>query len=404
MPLVTALRHPPLPPARQRRLGAVLGVAAAVLCLHGWLIGTLAPAWPQRLGEPADAAVRPQPLQVRRLAAVPAEPPAGRAPLPSAGSPATVPADPPGPRSDPRPAGPAMPRPPPPAAAPAPTAAPTALAIGQAIGQAPAADVAPARLPAEADLVGPDRPWAPPNPPVSPDAAPPPVYPTRIPAPVQLRYALRYNGQAGEATLTWRHDGTRYQLDLDGRSATHALVVQASQGGFDAAGLAPERFTDRRRGGHQQAANFRRDIGRIAFSGPAVDYPAWPGAQDRLSWLPQFVAIRAAAPRAIPDVSPVAAEPAPATTSLFVVDARGAGALWHVQPDGEVLLPTPLGPRTTERWRREPPSPEGLRVEVWLDASLGHWPARLRFTALRSGDVFELLLQDEPTPPAGLPP
>ena len=64
MPLVTALRHPPLPPARQRRLGAVLGVAAAVLCLHGWLIGTLAPAWPQRLGEPADAAVGPQPLQV----------------------------------------------------------------------------------------------------------------------------------------------------------------------------------------------------------------------------------------------------------------------------------------------------------------------------------------------------
>ena len=222
----------------------------------------------------------------------------------------------------------------------------------------------------------------------------PPVYATRIPPPVRLRYALRYNGRAGEATLDWRHDGARYQLTLEGLSATEALVVQASQGGFDSAGLAPERFTDRRRGGRLQAANFRRDIGRIGFSGPAVDYPAWPGAQDRLSWLPQFVAIRAAAAAAA--AAAPAGEAARPTTSLFVVDARGAAALWHFQPDGEAWLDTPLGRLPTQRWRREPPRPEGLRVEAWLDAARGHWPVQLRFTALRSADVFELLLQDEP--------
>ena len=225
----------------------------------------------------------------------------------------------------------------------------------------------------------------------------PPVYATRIPPPVRLRYALRYNGRAGEATLVWQHDGLRYQLALDGLGATEALVVQASQGSFDSAGLAPERFTDRRRGGRLQAANFRRDIGRIAFSGPAVDYPAWPGAQDRLSWLPQFVAIRAAAAAA---ALPPAGEAGRPTTSLFVVDARGAAALWHFQPEGEAWLVTPLGRLPTQHWRREPPRPEGLRVEAWLDAARGHWPVQLRFTALRSGDVFELLLQDEP----GLPP
>ena len=226
----------------------------------------------------------------------------------------------------------------------------------------------------------------------------PPVYATRIPLPVRLRYALRYNGRTGDATLDWRHDGARYQLALEGLGATEALVVQASQGGFDSAGLAPERFTDRRRGGRLQAANFRRDIGRIGFSGPSLDYPAWPGAQDRLSWLAQFVAIRAAA-AASASASASAGAVGPSTTSLFVVDARGTAALWHFQPDGETWLATPLGRLATQRWRREPPRPEGLRVEVWLDAARGHWPVQLRFTALRSGDVFELRLRDEPTVP-----
>ena len=239
---------------------------------------------------------------------------------------------------------------------------------------------------------------SPPGPPGDDDAAPP-VYATRIPPPVYLRYALRYNGQAGQATLSWRHDGARYQLALEGLGATQALVVQTSQGGFDSAGLAPERFTDRRRGGPLQAANFRRDIGRIGFSGPAVDYPAWPGAQDRLSWLPQFVAIRSAAASAAGSIAAGAADAAQSTTRLFVVDARGGAALWHFQLEGDALLATALGPVITQRWRREPPRPEGLRVEAWLDAARGHWPVLLRFTALRSGDVFELRLRDEPSLP-----
>jgi hypothetical protein len=222
-------------------------------------------------------------------------------------------------------------------------------------------------------------------------ADPPPVYATRVPPPVQLHYALRYNGQAGEATLAWRHDGQQYTLTLDGHHAGQPLVAQASQGRFDTAGLAPERFTDRRRGARLTAANFRRDIGRIGFSGPAAEYPAWPGAQDRLSWLAQLAAIRAAAVGS--------AAPPPAELSLFVVDARGAGGLWRFTAQGETLLDTPLGTLPTERWRREPPRPEGLRVEAWLDPAQGHWPVQLRFTALRSGDVFELMRVAAPAPP-----
>lgn len=216
---------------------------------------------------------------------------------------------------------------------------------------------------------------------------PPPLYATRLPGPAQLRYALSYNGQAGEATLTWRHDGERYSLVLDGAGVVRPLVVQSSEGGFDAAGLAPERFVDRRRGARQQAANFLRDRGRIGFSGVAADQPAWPGAQDRLSWLAQLAAIRAAGEGG-------------AEIRLFVVDARGHAGSWRLQRQADEPVASPSGLVQAEVWRRDPPRPDGLRVEAWLDPGLGHWPVVLRFTAPRSGDVFALHLLASPQRPA----
>ena len=217
---------------------------------------------------------------------------------------------------------------------------------------------------------------------------PPPLYPVRLPDPVQLRYALSINGQSGEAVLIWRHDGQRYSLQLDGLPATpgRPLLAQASQGAVAAEGLAPERFVDRRRGGRQQAANFQHDTGHIVFSGPAVRYPAWPGAQDRLSWLAQLAAILAAG-HAQPEVQ------------LFVVDARGLGGLWRLQRLDDQWLPTPGGEAWLQQWQREPPRPEGLRVQAWLDPARGHWPVQLRFSVPRSGHVLELRLLAEPTSP-----
>lgn len=82
-----------------------------------------------------------------------------------------------------------------------------------------------------------------------------------------------------------------------------------------------------------------------------------------------------------------------------MVDARGAAAAWQLLRQGDERLPTPWGEAPLQVWQREPPRPEGLRVQAWLDASHGHWPVQLRFTAVRSGDVFELRLLAEPQPP-----
>ena len=223
----------------------------------------------------------------------------------------------------------------------------------------------------------------------------PPVYPTQIPAPARLRYALHYHGRSGEAELTWHRDDQRYRLQLRGLGVAtdqppyKPLVEQSSEGAFDAAGLAPDRFTDRRRGRGSGAANFRRDTGRITFSGPANSHPAWPGAQDRLSWLAQVTAISAAAANSGPPLGEI---------SIFVAGARGGADLWRFVWQGAHTADTPLGLLPAQHWRREALQPDSQQVDLWLDPARGHWPVLLRYTALRTGARFELQLAAEPGP------
>jgi hypothetical protein len=253
----------------------------------------------------------------------------------------------------------------------------------------PPARSGPAGLTATEGLAGPvERPGADAaaaaDPDESPAGEPPPLYRTQLPPPAQQRYSLRLNGQVGEALLTWHHDGRHYRLTLDGRGGGGApLLSQSSSGGVDAHGLAPDRYVDSRRGGRTQAASFRRDIGRIGYSGPPQQHPAWPGAQDRLSWLAQLAAILAATDG-----------PPPEALRLFVTDARGHAGLWQLQRQPDTTGPTPWGDAALQHWRRQPPRPEGLLVDVWLarDAGspAGAWPVRLRMQVPRSGDVVDL--------------
>ena len=251
----------------------------------------------------------------------------------------------------------------------------------------------------EAELIG-----AEPAPAVA-SGEPPPLYATRLPAAATLRYTLHYYGRSGEAVLSWRPAGTAYTLALQGLPLPLAddpvaprlpgqpdrvrpLIEQASQGQLDANGLAPDRFTDRRRGRGQRAANFRRELGRIEFSGPSTVLPAWAGAQDRLSWWVQLPAIVAAAAAV------------PADVRLFVVDARGRGELWRFDHLGLVAGPIGTGLAAVQHWRHEPAQAEGQRVELWLDPAQSHWPVQLRLTSLRTGERFELqLLAIETSPP-----
>ena len=91
-----------------------------------------------------------------------------------------------------------------------------------------------------------------------------------------------------------------------------------------------------------------------------------------------------------------AADSPPAELQLFVTDAHGHAGLWQLQRQPDATGPTPWGEQPLQHWQREPPRPEGLRIDVWLLARPGTpaqaWPLRLRFAVPRSGDAFELAL------------
>lgn len=340
----------PLPP---RRLRAGLGLLAAVLLGHLWLLGQ----WAGGSAHRPSVARSAVPVQLARTVQV--APPSAR-PAPTAPIPATVEAP---PRPTERP-----PAPQPRAGVP-PTAPP---------------EPAPISAPPEVNTARTDSDGEPPGPEGVAPPEPPPIYATVTPAPVNWRYAMTIGvgpaARSGTASLSWQHDGQRYRLALAGEDRGAPLITQESTGVFDAAGIAPERFVDQRRSRRQRSANFQRDSGRITFSGPRIEQPAWPGVQDRLVWIAQLAAIAQAAGGVPPEVT------------LLVVDARGTADRWTFKPDGAEPITTGMGTTPTVKVLRESPRLQDWRVEAWLDPQRGYWPARLRMSLPRSGAVLELAL------------
>jgi hypothetical protein len=200
-----------------------------------------------------------------------------------------------------------------------------------------------------------------------------PVYPTRLPPPLHWQYRFQRGTAAGSAELHWQPGDGRYQARFSGEAGGAPAFEWTSTGALDGAGVAPERYLDRRRGRGAQAANFRRDSGRISYSGPAVEWPLPAGAQDRLSWLPQLAGIVAAAPARWREGQEI---------RLFVSGARGDADVWTFRVAGrETVAELPGGPVETLRLLREPDRPYDLRAEVWLDPARHHMPVKARFSS-----------------------
>lgn len=213
---------------------------------------------------------------------------------------------------------------------------------------------------------------------------PPPVYPARPLPSAQWRFRLQSpSGAAVDAVLDWQATGDRYQLRFEAAGPSgRPLVQQVSEGALGDAGLAPERFVDRRRARGARALSIEAGAGRVRFSAVEATVPAWIATQDRLAWLLQLAAVARAAAEA--------GRPLPEVL-LHVVDARGGSALWRFVALGDEPVTTSEGPRSARAWRHDPGTADGLRLEVWLDPAAGHRPLRLRQTVLRTGAVTEWL-------------
>jgi len=360
-------------PLRRWKGLAVLSVAAVLL--HAAALGGVDWTWPQR-----DAVPRPAAMQVRVVDDLPvmAVPPAP--PL----VPFAMPPEPPAPV--PVAVVPVRAK----AAAVHARVAPTAPAV------APATPAESAAAPPERDLqLALNAPAAPPRPAAAASEAPPvgdetiPHYRTRIPPATTLRYELQRGLLRGTGELTWRPQGERYALTLEGRVGSLPVLTQTSTGAFDAAGVAPERFTDQRLRRGTVAANFQREPGKggggkITFSGPSTEYALREGAQDRLSWMVQLAAIVAAEPQLRqPDARVV----------MYVVGAHGEAGVWVFRCIGPEAVETAAGAVDTIKFVREPREPHDTTVQVWLDPRHHDLPVRALQQSGPNDEPFELRLQ-----------
>jgi hypothetical protein len=211
-----------------------------------------------------------------------------------------------------------------------------------------------------------------------------PIYRTRIPPAVTLHYDLRRGALQGSGELQWRPQGEHYQARLDGRLGGVNVLTQTSEGGFDAAGLAPERFTDQRLRREVRAANFQREAGKITFSGPSTEFPLVVGAQDRLSWMIQLAAVVAAEPQRIGPGGKVA---------IVVVGARGDMGIWVFRYVDREWLSAGESLIHAAKFMREPRDAYDTGVEVWLDPERHHLPVRALLRVGNDGEALELLLR-----------
>lgn len=217
-----------------------------------------------------------------------------------------------------------------------------------------------------------------------------PTYATQPAPAATLVYAMQRGGRSGQAELRWRPSAGRYELELEASGFSPQAPGSASMGAFDAAGLAPERHVDRRRGRDQRAVNFQRDGGFISFSGPQLTHSLQPGAQDRLSWMLQLPAILQANPLLTTEGAQV---------SLWVASARGESDVWTFTVQGSEPLDLPAGRVDAAlRLLRRPLRPFDTQVEVWLDPARQHLPVQVLLALRPGGEQTELRLHSMTLP------
>jgi len=350
-------RLPPRPPpARWRRRGQLGAVLLAVLAGHAWLIGPVHTP----LGRAPVPSAAIQVVSLPPLAApLPADDSHGGpaqaepAPLPKPPAPAAETPSPPRPTGD-RPVDwTAGPRP------------PETLAVeeGAAAAQVTAEAAASAGAPTPS-LVGAAD---------SDSGGPPPVYRTLPPAKAfSLDYRLEHGDEAGVGRLSFEPDAKgHYRAQFYGVTGNRALMDWISSGGFDSAGVAPQRMVERQHGTEVRAVNFQRDQGVISFSSSTRTIGLFDGAQDRVSLLLQLSAIAEAQPGGLR---------AGQRLRLQVANARGQAVDWWFDVTGDERIEPSGVPINTVHLQREPAQPYDQRVELWLAREAGHLPVGVRFT------------------------
>jgi hypothetical protein len=213
-------------------------------------------------------------------------------------------------------------------------------------------------------------------------AATTPAPPTRIPPSETLLYRVYRGAISGDGKLEWHTDAHQYRLQLEAQvPLLGTIFAQASQGGFDAAGLAPLRHTERRIGRSERALSFVHSADgqddHIAFSSQTGHAPLSAGTQDRVSWMVQLPALLDGAATAVQ------------TGQQFVLQV--ASVQGDVQSWRFVVTETPAAGSTgLVKLVRQSDGIYDTHAEVWADPQRHHWLVHIRLQESR-GDPLELV-------------
>ncbi len=211
-----------------------------------------------------------------------------------------------------------------------------------------------------------------------------PTYKTHLPPAAVLVYDIRRGMFSGTGELSWRPQAGRYEARLQVSIAGFNVLTQVSQGGFDAAGLAPLRFTDQRARRAARAANFQREAHKITYSDSSDEYALPAGSQDRLSWMIQLPAVLAAEPqRAVPG----------GEVQMVVSGVRADVAVWSFAFVGAETIVSGGAKVRTLRFTRTPQGPRDVLADVWLDPARNLFPVRAVLSHGDDGDALELSLR-----------
>jgi hypothetical protein len=197
-----------------------------------------------------------------------------------------------------------------------------------------------------------------------------------------VMYVTGSQTQSGAGTLEWSSDGSTYQLVMESKVLFLSLLRQTSVGSVSAAGLQPERYTDKRLRGSEKATHFQPDKGIISFANNKPDAPWTNRAQDRLSVMMQVAGMVKG------DPARILAQP---TISMPVAGTDDA-EMWTFALEGQEKIELPAGTTTALHLVRYPRKEFDRRVELWLAPQLDYMPVRIKQTE-QNGTTLELSLR-----------
>lgn len=177
----------------------------------------------------------------------------------------------------------------------------------------------------------------------------------------------------GVAHMSWQTDGSKYKVGMEAGISMLVtrvnLLVLGSEGDIDDAGIAPVKFTEKRRGRSQTATHFARNDGRITFSASERSYPLLAGAQDKATVPFQLGGIGRA------DVNQFGSD-----IDILVGDEKDA-SIYRFLLVGEEELDTQLGRIVTWHLARPPkPGSYSARLDIWLAPGMNWFPVQIRNT------------------------